>query len=251
VTKQSGLGDMLLVGGYDLSGDTGALGRIGGGLAGTQDVTGINKSAMERIGLLRDGGVEWTSFFNPAAAHAHPVLSALPTADEMVTYGRGTALGSPGACLIGKQIHYDPTRGNDGSLTIAVTAQANGFGLEWGVQHTAGLRTDTAATNGTGVDGAASSAFGLQAYIQVTAFTGTDVTVKLQESSDNAAGDPYADVTGGGFTAITTAPTTQRIATASGQAVEQWLRVVTTTSGGFTSVTFNVVVVRNATAVSF
>jgi hypothetical protein len=247
MAKQSGLGDNLLVGGYDLSGDVGAVGNVGGGVAGTQDMTGINKSAFERVGLARDGRLEYTAFFNPAGAH--PVLSALPTADQVATYCRGTTLGDPGACMVGKQINYDPTRGQDGSLTIAVQTLANGYGLEWGRQLTAGLRTDTAATNGSSVDfGTGSTAFGLQAYLQVTAFTGTSVTVTLQESSDNGSVDPWAAVTGGAFTAAT-GITTQRIATSATQTVERYLRVVTT--GVFTSATFNVVVVRNTTAVSF
>jgi hypothetical protein len=77
MTKKSGLAQNFYLGGYNLSGDTGAGNEIGGGLAGTQDVTGIDKSAYERVGLLRDGRLSWTSFFNPAAAAAHPVLSAL------------------------------------------------------------------------------------------------------------------------------------------------------------------------------
>lgn len=250
MTKTAGLGDRLFVGGYNLSGDVGAVTRIGGGPA-PLDVTGIDKSAMERIGGRRDGGIEFTAFFNPANNQAHPVLSGLPTGDVVVTYGRGTTLGNAAACVVAKQINYDGTRAADGGFTFAVQALANGYGLEWGVQHTAGERTDTAATNGTGVDGAASSTFGLQAYLQVTAFTGTDVTVKLQESNDDGSVDPYADTTGGAFTAVTAARTTQRIATATGQTVKRWLRVVTTTSGGFTSATFVVVVVRNLTAPAF
>jgi hypothetical protein len=241
--KTGGLGDNLLVGGYNLSGDVGSLGRIGGGPA-TQDVTGIDKSAMERIGLRRDGGIDFVAFFNPTAAQAHPVLSALPTGDVAVSYLRGTTLANAGAACIAKQITYDPSRAADGALTIAVQTLSTGYGLEWGIQHTAGLRTDTAATNGTAVDGAAATAFGLQAYLQVTAFTGTDVTIKIQESSDNGA-DAYADVVGGGFTQVTAAPFTQRIATGTGLAVERYLRVATTTAGGVTSVTFNVIVVRN------
>jgi hypothetical protein len=250
VAKTSGLGARLFVGGRDLSGDVGAVSRIAGGPA-TLDVTGIDKSAMERIGGQRDGGIEFNAFYNPATAQAHPVLSALPTTDVLVTYLHGVTLGNPGACCLAKQINYDGTRGNDGAFTFAVQALSNSYGLEWGVQHTAGLRTDTAATNGTGVDGAASSAFGLQAYLHVTAFTGTDVTIKLQESSDDGGGDAYGNVTGGGFTQVTSAPFAQRIATSAVQTVEQFLRVSTTTSGGVTSVTFSVVVVRNLTATVF
>lgn len=259
MSKQSGLGDNFYLGGYDLSGDVGALGRIAGGLAGTQDMTGINKEAFERKGLLRDGGIDWTSFFNPDSVaggdstdQAHTVLSTLPTTDRTITYCRGTTLGNPAACLIGKQLNYDPTRGADGSLTIAVQSVPNGFGLEWGTQLTAGKRTDTGATNGSSVDfGSGSTEFGLQAWLQVFSFTGTDVTISLEESSDDGSGDAFAAVTGGSFTQVTDAPTTERIQTARDQTVERYLRVVTSTSGGFTECTFAVVVTRNDTEVLF
>jgi hypothetical protein len=249
MAKQSGLGDALWVGGYDLSGDSNGV-AIQGGLAGTQDVTGIDVSGHERIGLNRDGSINWTSFFNKATDRAHPVLSTLPTADRILTYCRGTSLGSPAACLVGKQIGYDPNRGEDGSLTIAVQAQANGYGLEWGNLLTAGKRTDTTATNGSSSDfGTGSTAFGLQAYLQVFAFTGTSATIKLQESSDNGGADAWADVTGGAFTAVTTAPTAERIQTGRTQTVERYLRVVT--SGTFSNLVFGVMVNRNDTSVVF
>lgn len=248
MAKQSGLGDALYVAGYDLSGDVGSLGRVGGGPA-AMEVTGIDKAAFERIGGLRDGGVEYSAWFNPGIDRAHDVLSVLPTADQVLTYCRGTALGSPAACLVGKQINYDPTRAADGALTIAVQALANGYGLEWGRLLTAGKRTDTAATNGASLDlGAASTAFGLQAYLHVFAFTGTSVTVKLQESSDDGAGDAWADVVGGAFAAAT-GITSQRIATAAGQTVERYLRVVTT--GTFSNAVVAVAVVRNEIATVF
>lgn len=457
MAKTSGLGDNFYLGGYDLSGDTAALGEVGGGFA-TIDVTGIDKSAFERIGGVRDGRIEWTSHFNPASAKAHAVLSTLPTTDRTITYCRGTTIGNAAACLIGKQLNYDVTRDNDGKMSIAVRAEANGYGLEWGNQLTAGLRTDTGATNGTGVslggdaylhlpgasgdyastpdaaaldivgdidirakvalddwtpaaestivakytatgnqrsyalavtatgalifrwsengtaektetssatvsasngtatwvratmdvdngssdaevkfytstdgstwtqlgatqlNGATTSIFastavlelggqtlgtvnrlagkifeaqvlsgiggtsvahpvpttssigddtpltwtvngaaylsnytyfGLQAYLQVTNFVGTDATIKLQHSSDNAASDAYADITGGGFTAVTTGPQTQRIATTATLPIERYVRAVTTTSGGFTALSFSVVVVRNLTATAF
>lgn len=251
MAKQSGLGDNLYVAGYDLSGDIQALSRVGGGPA-TQDVTGIDKSAHERIGLVRDGAIEYTGFFNDATDRLHERASALPTTDQIVTYCRGTTLGNPAACLVSKQLNYDGTRADSGELTFAVSTQANGFGLEWGRQVTAGKRTDSAATNGSSVDfGTGSTSFGLQAYLHVFSFTGTDVTIKLQESSDDGAVDTFADVTGGAFTQVTTGPTAERIATSGSQTVERYLRVVTVTTGGFSNLVFAVIVNRNATSTSF
>lgn len=250
MAKSSGLGDELYVMGYDLSGDTGSLSAIRGGPTAL-DVTGIKKGAPERIGGLRDGEIAWSAWWNAAADQAHEVLSPLPTSDRVVTYCHGETIGAQAACLIGKQIGYDPTRGQDGSLTIALTAVANGFGLEWGDRLTPGIRTDTDATDGASHDAGAATAHGLQAYLHVFAFDGVDATVTIQQSSDDGAGDAFAGVTSGAFTQITAPRTAERIATAGGQTVERYLRVVTTTSGGFTELSFAVVVVRNETAVTF
>jgi hypothetical protein len=246
VAKQSGLGDRLFVAGYDLSGDIGSLDNIHGGPT-LLDVTDITQSGNARIGGLRDGGLEFTAYFDPAADLAHKRLSTLPTTDVAVTYCRGATLGNPSAVLLAKQINYDGARGDDGSLVFTTEALANSYGLQWGEQLTAGKRTDTTATAGTAVDYGTSSAFGLQAFLHVFAFTGTSVTVKIQESSDNA-GDAYADVVGGGFTAAT-GITSQRIATSASLAVERYLKI--TTTGTFSNAVFAVTVVRNLTTVVF
>lgn len=247
MAKQSGLGDNFLIDGIDLSNDVGSLARIAGGNSPLV-VTGIDKSGYERIGGKRDGAIELMTFRNPAAGKEFDTLSTRPTTDRIAMYLRGTTLGNPGACMVCKQVNYDPTRAQDGSYTNSIQTLANGFGLEWGRQLTAGLRADTGATNGTGVDFTTSSAFGLQAYVELKAFTGTSVTIKIQESSDNAVGDPYADVTGGSFGALS-AVGAARIATATNLSVERWLRVVTT--GTFSVATFAVVVVRNEVTPAF
>lgn len=246
MAKQSGLGDALLIAGFNASGDIQQLGRIGGGPA-LLNFTGIDKSAYERKGGLRDGAFEMTTFFNSdtVTPATHQKLSALPRTDVIMTYCRGTALGDAAASLVAKQANYDPNRGDDGMLTFGVQALANGFGIEWGQQLTAGIRTDTAATNGTGIDTAAAASFGGQAYLQVFSFVGTDVTIKIQDSADNAT---FADVASFGFTAVTSAPTAQRIALSNTATLRRYLRVATVTTGGFTSVSFAVNVVKNEVA---
>lgn len=240
MAKQGGMGDNLYIDGYDLSGDTNSLGRIGGGPA-PWDVTGINKSAFERIGLKIDGGIDWTAYFNPATGQAHARLSSLPLTDRIISYYRGTAIGSPAANLVGKQVNYDPTRGADGSLTIGLNAQANGYGIEWGEQLTAGKRTDTTATDGTSLDGGAATAFGLAAYLHVFAFTGTSVTVTLEDSADDST---FAAITDAEFTAAT-GITSQRIQIDPDADVRRYVRAAT--SGTFTNAVFAVSFVRYAT----
>jgi hypothetical protein len=215
-------------------------------------MTDITQSGMARDGGLRTGGIAWTSYLDDAAGKAHPVLSALPTADAHVMYCRGTAIGKPAACCVAKQIGYDPSRSNDGALIFSVAAESNAYGLEFGERLTAGIRTDTGATNGASLDqGTGSTSYGLQAYLQVVSFTGTDVTITIEESSDDGVGDAFAAVTGGAFTQVTSAPVTERIQTARDLTVERYLRVATSTSGGFSELSFAVAVVRNETTVTF
>ncbi len=243
--KSTGLGDNCYVDGFDLSGDVGAIDTIGGGPAAL-GVTAIDKSAMERLGGLRDGGLEFTSFFNPSALQEHAALKGLPTTDRIVSYFRGTTLGGEAASLVAKQINYDGTRGEDGSLTFKVQALANGFGLEWGRSLTAGKRTDGAPTNGASVDHTdVSTAFGWQAFLHVFAFTGTSVTVTLQDSADDAA---FANLTGGAFTAAT-GQTSQRLEGGRTATVRRYLRAIT--SGTFSNAVFAVVFTRNLTAVAY
>lgn len=247
MAKTSGLGDQFLIGGYDLSGEVNALSKVSGSLA-TLDMTPINKSAHVRLDGLKDGAIDFTTLFDPAAGHSHPVLATLPRTDVICAYLRGGVLGNPAACEVAKQVDYAPTRANDGMLSSAVSTVANGFSIEWGDQLTAGLRTDTAATNGTAVDFTAATSFGFQAYLQVTAFTGIDVTIKLQDSADNSS---FADLASGAFTQTTAAHTTQRIAVGGTATVRRYVRASTVTTGGFTSVTFSVVLVKNKIAVTF
>lgn len=248
MAKQSGLGDALYIRGVDISGDASALGRIGGGPAAL-NLTGIRQEAFERQGGVRDGGIDFTTFFNDATDAEHDVLSDLPTSNALITYCRGTQLGSPAASMIAKQVNYDGSRTQDGMFTLSVNALSAQYGLEWGRLLTAGSRLDTAATNGSSVDlGSASpGAFGMQFYVHLLFFTGTNITIKVQESSDNGAGDAWADVVGATSGALT-ARFAGRFATAAIN-VERYIRVVTT--GTFSSATFMAMAVRNDTAVTF
>src|SRR5215472_10171241 len=142
MAKQTGLAANFYIAGYDLSGDVASLDNIDGSV-NPLDVTAINKSAFERLGGERDGVMEFTTFFDPAAGAEHAALSPLPTTDVVASFFLpALAVGAPACSINAKQVNYDWTRGNDGSLTGKVSCQANGYGLEWGEALTAGLRTD-------------------------------------------------------------------------------------------------------------
>lgn len=240
--KESGLGDYLFLDEYDLSGDTGAVSSISSPI-NPLVITGINKYAPERLAGQMDGAIAFQAWHNPTNAHVK--LSALPRTNVIGSYFHGAAIGNPAASLNGLQIGYDPNRGADGSLTLAVNLTASeGAPLEWGRQGTAGKRSDTTATNGASLDGGAATTFGLQAYRHIFSFTGTSVTIKVQDSADNSS---WADLTGGAFTAAT-AVGSEQIATSATQTVRRYLRVIT--SGTFSQCTFAVNLIRNSTALT-
>lgn len=245
MAKQSGLGDACYVDGFDASGDIGSLTRISGSMS-TQDVTNITQSGNARLGLLHDGGIDYSAFWNPGpeANSAHLIHRSLPYADRIVTYCRGTLAGSPAASIVGKQINYDGSRGADGSFTFGINASANGFGLEWGTQLTPGKLTQAAAGNGTSIDLGAvpvSFSFGWAAYLHVFAFTGTSITVKMQDSAD---GTTFADLAGAGFVAASGLGS-QRISAGqtSTATVRRYVRLVST--GTFSNAQFAVNFVRH------
>lgn len=242
MAKESGIGNSMYIGGLDISAECRNF-DIGSPVQ-TLDFTSIQEAAFERGFGQRAGTVKNTTHFDPLSL-GYLGLSLLPTADAVITMPHRMLVGAPAMSMVVKQIGYDPTRDDKGQVLFDVEAQSDNSFADWGVMATAGKRVDTAATNGAAVDHGAVplGSFGLQAYLQVFAFTGTNVTVKLQQSSDDAVGDPYADVVGGSFGALTTAPQSIRLATARNQAVERYVRVVT--SGTFTSVTFAVAVVVN------
>lgn len=239
MAKQGGMGDHFYVGVNALGGDIGALSNVHGG-PNLQEVTGITFSAPERIGLLRDGGASGAVWFNPTRAHL--ALKALPTTDQICTYGIGQLVGNPAQSCIAKQINYDGTRAADGSISYAVDWQSSaGIGAEWGQQATDGIRTDTTATSpATGFDRTAtyaSTAFGLSSYLHVFAFTGTSVTFTIQDSANNSA---FTTVAGAVHTVVT-GPTSERITIGLTATVRRYIRVITT--GTFSNVQFMVNVV--------
>jgi hypothetical protein len=253
MAKRSGLASSFYLDGFTLAADVGAIDEIGGGPEAL-DVTCIDKSARERIGGVRDGRLKFKAFFNPGLGSSHDRLSNLPTSNVIATLSLTPAagtIGAPAASLVAKQINYDATRGEDGSLTFAVDALANGYGIEWGEILTPGVSFLGGAAATTSLDYGASvgtTNFGLQAYLHCFAFTGTSATVAIQGSSDNGAGDAWADITGATFTTVT-AVTAERIETGRTQAVERYLRV--NVSGTFTVCWLSVQVTRNLTSTLF
>jgi hypothetical protein len=115
--------------------------------------------------------------------------------------------------------------------------------MEWGSQLTAGLRTDTAATNGTGVDTLASASI---RRAGLPAGHGIDGHRRHSEDPGQCGQHDVRRRDGLSFTAVLSgaAPASQRLATANNATIRRYLRAITVTTGGFTSATFNVVINR-------
>lgn len=225
MAKQSGLGDSFYLGGYDISGDIAAVTRMGKP-SGMLDVVGINVSGMERIHGHVDGEMAFNVWFNDESNQAHDRLKAKQSnADVIASYFHGGAIGNMASSIVAKQVNYDWTRGTDGSIQGTVQMLGNAYGLDYGEMLTAGKRTDSSATNGSGLDGGAATANGLVAYLHVFAFSGTSVTVKIQ-MDDNSGFTTATDLIT--FTAATGITAERKATAAVDTAVEQYLRVVTT-----------------------
>ena len=198
---------------------------------------------------LRDGGVQVTSYHDPAAGASHAAFSPLSTADVIATYLRGQAIGNPAARVRpGDDSNYDPTRAADGMLTFKVEGQGDGFGLEWGIQprrtKPCKAHRRQAPANGTSLPTMARRHRSAQADLAgQVAVTGTSYTVTIQDSADNSS---FTNVTGLSFTAVSAAPAAQRIATANNATIRRYVRAVTT--GTFSVASFQVTIVKNATA---
>lgn len=82
---------------------------------GVQDVTGVDKSAMERLLLLADFSITLNGTFNPAAGASHAVLKTVPSS----SVNRTVSLVVSGQTLSNECLFtdYNLTRADSGALT--------------------------------------------------------------------------------------------------------------------------------------
>ena len=233
MAKQTGLAQAFYLGGRDISGDVGSLSEVSCP-RDVFEVTGIDKSAPERLNGLADGRIVFDAWFNDATDQEHTALKGLPTADVIVTYVDATTVGQPAAILVGKQLNYDWTRGPDGSLAGSIAVHGNGNALEWGEMLSAGMITHASATSAASKDDTASSSRGIIGVLHVKSIATGTPTMVIEESSDNGVGDAWTAKLTFAAVAQASAPTAER-KTASGT-VERYLRI--TTTGTFTTAVF-------------
>jgi hypothetical protein len=85
---------------------------------GVQDVTGVDKSAYERLLLLADFTITLNGVFNDATNQAHDVFKTVPS----TSVARTTTLVVSGQTLAGELLYtdYAMTRAQSGELTFSV-----------------------------------------------------------------------------------------------------------------------------------
>ena len=97
---------------------------------GLQDVTGLDKSAIERLLLLADGNVTINGVFNDDANKSHAVFKTVPTTSvsrTVVIVHSGQTLTME--CMFSD---YALSRAQDGSLTWTATGSVcNGTAPTW------------------------------------------------------------------------------------------------------------------------
>lgn len=97
---------------------------------GNQDITGLDKAAMERLLLLADGNVSISGVFNDAANLSHAVFKTVPT----TSVSRTVVIVHSGQTLTMECIFtdYSLNRAQDGSLTWTATGSlSNGTAPTW------------------------------------------------------------------------------------------------------------------------
>ena len=88
MAKQSGIGGTINIDdsagtARDISQDT--MSVSAGTPRGVQELRGINKTAMERILLVRDGTISLSGVFNPSTNMSHDVFKTIATSNSLRT----------------------------------------------------------------------------------------------------------------------------------------------------------------------
>jgi len=104
---------------------------------GVQDITGLDKSAVERILLRADGNISMTGVYNASTADkSHDVFKSIPTQSGTGTGAtRTVVIVYPGTKTLTMECvltDYQVSMGADGSLTWTVPGQlADGTAPTW------------------------------------------------------------------------------------------------------------------------
>lgn len=199
-------------------------------------VTSFSDSGPRRVMGSYDHSSDFLGYFEPTANLQDAQLHALTTdsADHYLLHLWGD---NTRGAIAYEQIVHVSSKPLSASIGEAVLLDAEFVGagaLSRGVLLTDGEDTNTSTGNLTSVDcGTTSTSQTLQAVFRVLALTGSNVTLNVQQSSDNGSSDAFATISGmtsGSLSAIGVVRTTTSAAT------ERYKRI--NVAGTFDSATF-------------
>lgn len=198
----------------------------------TIPVTTISDDGPRRVVGNYDHDFDTTGLFDGTDdAYDERVFVDLKTdEDHYLSTHFGTAEGSPAYLDVLRMIEQPRSGASGGAVMLNVKGEGSGSRLRGMLLRSA---TVSSGGNGTGRNmGATTTPTPFAVHFHLIAFNGTNITIKLQESSDDGSGDAYADIAGLTSGALTAVGVVRVSTTAS---TEAWKRVVI--SGTFTSAT--------------
>ena len=216
---------------FDISGDMNAftlnINQV------TPVVTAFSDTGPRRVVGDYDYDASYTGFLEPTTVLSDEQIFALlgSATDHFIA-------SCPGANAEGSIVYEgtyrltgEPRSADVGNVVMVSFDVAGSGGLVRGV--ILGNSTETGSGQSTGRNqGATVSPEEYQVVFRLLAFTGTDITMKVQESSNDGGGDPYADISGLTSGALTGIGVVRVSVTAS---TEAWKRL--DFSGTFSSAT--------------
>lgn len=215
------------------------------GTADSAETSTFGTTSKSYIPGLLDGTLSLGGFYDGATNADVDIINAAlgnTTFADVTHFPQGDTFGNDGwgFSAFSTSLAMDTNLG--GAAAISADLQSSvGAELLYSLH---ALGAETTATNSISVDNTASSATGGVGYLHVTAFTGTDLTIKVQHSTDDAI---WVDLLT--FTAVAAANAHQRVRTAAlTTTVNRYTRSIWATSGGFTTCTFVVGFGRNPRA---
>lgn len=215
------------------------------GIADSAETSTFGTTSKSYIPGLLDGTLSLAGFYDGATNADIDIINAAlgNTTNAVVThFPQGDTFGNDGwgFAAFATSLAIDTNLG--GAAAISSDLQSS-VGAEI-LTSLHALGAETTATNSASVDNSASSATGGVAYLHVTAFSGTDLTIKVQHSTNDST---WVDLLT--FTQVTAANAKERVRTAAlTTTVNRYTRTIWATSGGFTSCTFVVGFGRNPRA---
>ena len=209
----------------------------------TADTSTFGTNAKTYLAGQNDATISFSGLYDGAVNAIAEIFEAIIDNDSTppitIAADGGLVVGNKAVLAQAKQTSYEVSAPVSDVVSLSGEFQVTG-GMRGGVL-LAAATSHSATTNGSSVDGGASTALGARANLHVTANTRTDTTViKVQHSADNST---WADLIT--FTTVGATTLTSQTSTATGT-INRYLRATTTIAAGTGSITYTISLSRRS-----